>query len=163
MTNSTENVAKNVANEKVQDYVKKSHITTENEPKSEKTAQDVQKNCSSLTEKWKNGELKDGWYYVETNEPFKPSKVIILEYYRTSFESDIDSNYIYKIIAPVPSYEEWEEKQKALKVLAEAYCKEKQENQRLEKLLKKVRCYLLDDYDIEDRILLCETIDEVLK
>ena len=62
---------------------------------------------TDLTEKWKNGELKDGWYYVETNEPFKPSKVIILEYYRTSFESDIDSNYIYKIIAPVPSYEEW--------------------------------------------------------
>ena len=50
------NVANNVAQGKVQDYVKKSHNITENEPKSEKNTQDVQKNCLSLTEQWKNGE-----------------------------------------------------------------------------------------------------------
>ena len=53
----TKNVANNVAQGKVQDYVKKSHNVEENEPKSEKTVQDVQKNCLSLTEQWKRGEL----------------------------------------------------------------------------------------------------------
>lgn len=32
---------------------------------------------------------------------------------------------------PVPSYEEWQEEQKSLKVVAEAYCKEKEENDKL--------------------------------
>lgn len=110
MTNSTENVAKNVANEKVQDYVKKSHITTENEPKSEKTAQDVQKNCSSLTEKWKKGELKGGLYYIRNKaHSIKFNQMAFyMVYGEVSYWTNCKDEEVEEILAPVPSYEEWQ-------------------------------------------------------
>ena len=81
---------------------------------------------TDLTEQWKKGELPEGHYYVKDGEN------MIAEYLdgyfynngnpMTSFNGGVD-----EVIAPVPSYEEWMEKTKSLKVLAEAYCKEKQQ------------------------------------
>lgn len=102
-------IMENVANEKVQDYVKKSHITTENEPKSEKTAQDVQKNCSSLTEKWKKGELKGGLYYIRNKaHSIKFNQMAFyMVYGEVSYWTNCKDEEVEEILAPVPSYEEW--------------------------------------------------------
>ena len=85
--------------DKFVDYMKKSHITTQNEPKSEKATQDVQKNCLSLTEQWKKGELKEGEYYVK----LESGKIDI--YFMVYDDDDCDE--IVEIIAEVPSYEEY--------------------------------------------------------
>lgn len=81
---------------------------------------------SNLTEKWKNRELEDREYYIKSNKG------------DTYIDICADGNFMFtnyrsieEVLAPVPSYEVWEEKQKALKVLAEAYCKEKEENKKL--------------------------------
>jgi hypothetical protein len=95
---------------------------------------------TDLTEKWKKGELPSGYYYVK-NE------------FGNIFPSDYSENYdcisdrvikdfftevseIKEVLEPVPSYDEWMEKTKSLKVLAEAYCKEKQQNAQVKELLK---------------------------
>ena len=145
MTNSTENVAKNVANEKVQDYVKKSHITTENEPKSEKAAQDVQKNCSSLTEKWKNRELEKGWYYIKV---YGKVEVARLSKYNQFYNLPVSSGYvankdIIEVLAPVPSYEDWR--------------KLKEENDKLDEM-----CHRLS-MEETDRTFECFKLKELLK
>lgn len=91
-----------IVKEKTQDYVKKSHITTQNEPKSEKTAQDVQKNCLSLTEQWKRGELPKSNYWIK----YISGKIDI---WWLSEGVPIETRpEISEVLAPVPSYEEWQ-------------------------------------------------------
>lgn len=92
--------------EKPQDNVKKSHITTQKEPKSEKTTQDVQKNCLSLTEQWKKGELDMGYYYFRhTNDN------IYFGWFESEYiyESGYSESDVKEVLAPVPSYEEWQD------------------------------------------------------
>lgn len=65
---------------------------------------------------------------------------------------------------PLPSYEEWMEKTKSLKVLAEAYCKEKQQNDKIKELLKE--CKGIFDECFSPSVKygeLYKQIDEVLK
>jgi len=62
---------------------------------------------TDLTDKWKKGELPEGFYYVKDGEN------IIAEYLdgyfynngepMTSFSGGVD-----KVLAPVPSYDEWQ-------------------------------------------------------
>ena len=93
---------------------------------------------SDLTEKWKSGKLINeedaGCYYIETIDgEIYPDCLSPIDRFKNTY------NYaVKKILAPVPSYEEWEEKQKALKVLAEAYCKEKEENDKLKAQITKL-------------------------
>lgn len=77
---------------------------------------------------------------------------------------------VYQYLAPVPSYEEWEEKTKSLKVLAEAYCKEKQKNDEIKELLKQSKVYIenfiegstiINDHHIS--YILLQRINEILK
>ena len=168
-------VANNVAQGNLQDNVKKSHITTENKPKSKKTTKDVQKKCLSLTEQWKKGELESGWYYVKGADGLIG---MMSDYalYRVNLEHP--DNEI-TLLAKMPSYEEYsrlewyagcgpdrivelnKENRQLLK-----WCEEfnaldvAKENQQLKELLKEI---IADadlsycDSDIELRI------DEVLK
>ena len=62
---------------------------------------------TNLTEQWNKDKLKDGFYYVAIDEPFMPKKVEIIEYYKTGFETDMDSNYMHEVLAEVPSYDEY--------------------------------------------------------
>lgn len=55
-----------------------------------------------LTEQWKNGTLKEGWYYLS----IVPSKKCIDYYYGKDFER-YNEWAITKVIAPVPTYDEW--------------------------------------------------------
>lgn len=64
--------------------------------------------------------------------PYKPDQSNVLEPFKLRTE----------LLERVPSYEEWMEKTKSLKVLAEAYCKEKQQNKQLKELLKECFEYI---------------------
>ena len=63
---------------------------------------------TDLTEQWKKGELPEGWYYIELNEPFDKIHKDISYYSSGSFDIEVDSNYIIEVLAPVPSFEEWQ-------------------------------------------------------
>jgi hypothetical protein len=108
----------------------------------------------TLTEKWKKGELPEGFYYVKDGEN------MIAEYLdgyfynngepMTSFSGGVD-----EIIAPVPTFDEWKASEKYNKHLEEkikiyerkdkqatetsvAYNKPAEENDKLKELLKRV-------------------------
>lgn len=87
----------------------------------------------SLTEKWKNGELPDGHYYVQYD---KCSPFIKDAYGMIELKRCIDSEKI-EVLAPVPSYDEYnklrklplkcfqlEEDNSALMVINKDMCKE---------------------------------------
>ena len=61
---------------------------------------------TNLTGKWKNGELKEGFYYIELIPEFQDQLAVgfCTGYY---FELFADSD-IKQVLAPVPSYEEWQ-------------------------------------------------------
>lgn len=97
----------------------------------------------SLTEQWKKGELPEGFYYIIDDEE------VIIDYYLCDYwERHFDSD-VHQVLAPVPCYKELQEKQKSLKVLAEAYCKEKEENRQLKELLEDC-CKMLAQYHVEN-------------
>ena len=98
---------------------------------------------TDLTEQYKKGELP----YADENHTWlayylkqESGRIHADSYWRGKW-GHADRNSIIKVLAPVPSYEEWQENQKSLKVLAEAYCKEKEENQQLKELLKECKPY----------------------
>lgn len=57
-----------------------------------------------LTEQWKNGELKEGWYYLS----IVPSKKCIDYYYGKDFER-YNEWAITKVLSPVPTYDQFVE------------------------------------------------------
>ena len=68
----------------------------------------------TLTEQWKSGELKQGWYYINSGDiDYKYSKYNPADFFATPHED------IKKVLAPVPSYEEWQAKDKENKQLKE--------------------------------------------
>lgn len=120
----------------------------------------------TLTEQLKKGKLKKGKYYVKTQEDNICELMFDDEghWYDFGWDCWLGDDYVKEVLAPVPSYEEWQEEQKSLKVLAEAYCKEKEENQQLKKLLKRCRDFI--NYEVPDHCIddvLLDKIDEMLK
>lgn len=108
----------------------------------------------TLTEQWKKGELEQGWYYIECID--LPERWIDVDYYRNDCYEDegfckgfFDHNDwrgIDKVLAPVPSYEEWERVTKYANKCeveyiecANDYEKLKEENQQLKELLSQTR------------------------
>lgn len=105
-------------------------MTKSQNTKNERNA-DVSK---TLTEQWKKGKLPSGEYWCLSI----CGDVDKLYCYQNSFwKYKTEDDYygipveIKQVLAPVPSYEEWLEKTKSLKVLANEYCKEKEENAQL--------------------------------
>jgi hypothetical protein len=130
---------------------------------------------TDLTEQWKKGELPEGWYWVDC---YSVDGVCMLEYIpqHNGFGYE-EKNLIQRVLAPVPSYEEWKASEKYNKHLEEvikiyerkdkqatetsiAYNELVEENAKLKELLKEI---IADadlsycDSDIELRI------DEALK
>lgn len=125
----------------------------------------------NLTEKLKKGELPNGEYWCLSI----CGDIDKLYCYQNSFwKYKTEDDYygvpveIKQVLALVPSYDEWIEKTKSLKVLAEAYCKEKQQNTKLKELLKGAREVLKmvdtysGDYDSINGFLIVEEINQVL-
>ena len=82
---------------------------------------------TDLTEQWKKGKLLTGYYYIICIDEFNH---ISIDFYN---EETDDWNSVYpmriqKVLAPVPSYDEWE----ALK----------EQNTQIKELLKECRRYI---------------------
>lgn len=99
----------------------------------------------NLTEKWKKGELEEGWYYI-----LNQLDVIRIEQanvwigrYKNPFVGFDDDSGIKEVITPVPTYEELQQlKQNAVKAANNAL-DTFNENTKLRQLLKE--CYTIVD------------------
>ena len=99
------------------------------------------KAMTDLTEQWKKGELPSGWYYTKLWKGCN----IIDKFIGNQFLRYDDSD-IVEVIAPVPSYEEW---QRVLHYAGKYECEYtscvmdyenlKEENQQLKELLKECK------------------------
>ena len=56
----------------------------------------------TLTEQWKNGELESGVYYIKYRGAYK------VDQWHGYYWEDSWSENIEEVLAPVPSYEEWQ-------------------------------------------------------
>ena len=70
---------------------------------------------TDLTNKWKKGELPEGWYYIKVDNKLANNPVItecVSDYNLSGkFIPDFyeyDDDKITEVLAPVPSYEEWQ-------------------------------------------------------
>lgn len=128
---------------------------------------------TDLTEQWKKGELPEGHYYIKTR-----SETNIDEYIQWYKDHGIPSEKsfayfnVQQVLAPVPSYDEWEQLQNWADFTDDYHgLKEKleiaeYENVELKELLKECRLAIFDypPYDLaSDKIRLTNKIDEVLK
>ena len=77
---------------------------------------------TNLTEQWKKGELESGWYYVN----FYSVGAVMQEYLpeHNGFGYD-EKNLIQEVLAPVPSYEEWQNMLKKIELNKQAAQKAK--------------------------------------
>ena len=70
----------------------------------------------TLTEQWKNGELKGGFYYLEMNDGLKLTDHTIYVVGEKVYRWELSSiDYVKEVLAPVPSYEEYKRLQEQLK------------------------------------------------
>lgn len=144
---------------------------------------------TNLTEQWHKGELIDGKKYYITfldSEPFEATfraAEAIIPFWK--FEAhgrqycDENGCDCVKVLAPVPTFEEWQDKLRALdaahktikmedETINRLVCAGKQcnyENAQLKKLLKECREEIGDEIDdcTDHRIELFGKINEVLK
>jgi predicted nuclease with TOPRIM domain len=131
----------------------------------------------TLTEQWKKGELEQGYYYTKYNPKVgEPFVEIELRNYLIDLAKVRDADTV-EVLAPVPSYEEWQGLKEDCRVLKEALTNHKEirnglysecdnlekENQRLKELLKECRVYVenceqFNAYDFE----MLKTIDNAI-
>ena len=82
-------------------------------------------NDLSLTELWQKGELPEGWYYLKVDEEIANYPVIaecVIDYalgHTDSYFFDYDEGNLEQVLAPVPSYDEWQESEKYINSLEE--------------------------------------------
>ena len=92
---------------------------------------------TDLTEQWKSGELEQGWYYINSGDiDYKYSKYNSADFFVTPHED------IKKVLAPVPSYGEWQASYNCM--LENEVLRLK--NTQLKELLKECVEYVKKDY-----------------
>lgn len=144
MTNSTENVAKNVANENSQD----------------------------LTKQLKKGELSNGYYWIRLSWGGMVIMAYHTAF-DGLFELDdhyYDSDEISAVLTPVPTFDEWEQLQNWAEFTNDYHeIREKLEiaeykNAQLKELLRKCKHYIgFDTYEFDEKVSkLLIKIDEAL-
>ena len=128
---------------------------------------------TDLTEQWKKGELPYGRYYVEL--AYNGNNIIMADYWwdkaLTLDDHEYSKEEVKRILAPVPSYEEYLESESHCAVYSEVNKSLKEENQQLKELLRECVEVLNDaqrNYGYDDSIIdICSPIitkiDEVLK
>jgi len=123
---------------------------------------------TNLTDKWKKGELPDGWYYVKDKRD-----IIRIDYFADVWDyTDIDE--VNEVLAEVPSYEQWKSSDKLILTLMDNI-KEKsdllqramEKNTELKELLKECRENIAAiDYDSSvldrEQSILLNKINQVL-
>ena len=139
---------------------------------------------TNLTDKWKKGELPEGWYYVKDED----GQTIIAEYYAEYIDRETNETECVwsccgepeQALEKVPSYELWKAVHEQWQVLLEEnaqlkkWCEEfnalevAKENTKLKDLLKGAREVLkmvdtyCGDYDSINGFLIVEKINQVL-
>lgn len=97
-----------------------------------------------LTEQWKKGELESGWYYIEEingDVQIDYYDVACVDYEFNELEGDWDNfgETIKKVLAPVPTYEEWQHQQMSLRMTIDDYKNVVDICEQLKELLKGCR------------------------
>ena len=139
--------------------------------KSQNTKNEQQKDLcitsEQLTEQWKKGELPYGRYYVEL--AYNGNSIIMAEYWWDKTLTLDDHQYsreeVKRILAPVPSYEEWQASYNCMLEnevlrLKNAHLKELLEE--CKEVIKNVDTYY-GNYDATNGYLVINKINEVLK
>lgn len=133
------------------------------------------KGMADLTEQWKKGELPEGWYYIEGNR-VEGIYAYTAEYLNNMYRPRNGE----RIIAKVPSYEEWQSMDRLEKIMLQERARlNKQvtelleENTKLKELLKVCRECVDENLEFSQSIGrnriqprnkgLLKRIDEVLK
>lgn len=134
---------------------------------------------TDLTQDWKDGKLPAGWYYI------KIADIVFIDFFEGKVWKNKKDEYIDEVLAPVPSYDEWqasenyidylkqcisvyESKDKQATEISIAYNELLEENTKLKELLEECRPALVrfvsyDDSEENSRILLMNKINELLK
>jgi hypothetical protein len=98
----------------------------------------------TLTEKWKKGELKEGWYYIRNKaHSIKFNQMaFFMVFGEVSYWTNCKDEDVEEVLAPVPSYEEWNQLRKFLEEFNALEVAN--ENEQLKDLLKEWREHLKD-------------------
>jgi len=59
----------------------------------------------TLTEKYRSGELKEGWYYIKSSNPNN----LDIDYFTGKLWFECDTSEIIEILFPVPAYSQLQE------------------------------------------------------
>ena len=129
----------------------------------------------TLTEQYKRGELKQGYYYTKyTPKVGKPFVEIELRNYLLDLAKVRDADTV-EVLAPVPSYEEWQELKDEVEIyhnnfkLMKAELERELENQQLKELLKECRGFFVEgtkcdlvSYHKNDLFMMLKKIDNAI-
>lgn len=96
---------------------------------------------TDLTEKWKNGELEDGWYYIlNLNNVVRIEETNVwIGKYEKPYVGFYDDSGIKEVLAPVPSYDELQELKSECKSLSYGLDIAVKRNRYLLRLLKECK------------------------
>lgn len=73
--------------------------------------------CTTLTEQWKKGELEQGWYYTQTGR-FEEVGLDLYDKDVDDWMCNSDKDLPpFKILAKIPSYEEWRDLQEYKRIV----------------------------------------------
>lgn len=135
--------------------------------KSQNTKNEQQKDLcitsEQLTEQWKKGELPEGFYYVNDGAEVTVD-YYLCDYWERHFGWDVQ-----QVIAPVPTFNELQNMNKAVNECMAANIKLVEENAQLKELLKECREVIKNvdtyygNYDSTNGYLVINKIDEALK
>lgn len=103
---------------------------------------------TNLTEKWKKGELPEGWYYIKCEDGE------YIDYYEAKI-GWLNYNGIKKVVGRVPSYELWKAVHEQRNVLFV-------ENTKLKELLTMVKPVLQLEYNVTENRNLIKKINQAL-
>ena len=139
--------------------------------KSQNTKNEQQKDLcitsEHLTEQWKQGELPNGYYWIRLSW----GGMVIMAYHTAFdglFELDdhyYDSDEISEVLAPVPTFEEWQASYNCMlenEVLRLKNAQLKELLKECKEVIKNVDTYY-GNYDATNGYLVINKIDEVLK
>ena len=101
------------------------------------TKKDLCITSEQLTEQWKKGELLEGFYYVKVKEVIANYPLLADCVEGLSYTYFLDyEDYVTEVLAPVPSYDEWEKLNWYAGNGVEENQELKMENAQLKELLK---------------------------
>ena len=111
----------------------------------------------TLTEKWKKGELPDGFYYFRLPDG---NVEIASEYKLIRYNLIKDADKI-EILAPVPTYQEYLESESHCAVYSDRNKWLKDENAKLKELLKECKEFF-EEENPKDFTVISERMDDLL-